>query len=291
MITNMEFDHLDPVVSTTLCVPYAWVPDMYGAGSNTLHMHIIYPNEAPKEGLPVLLWICGGGWECCEPQNRMADLAYFAHRGYIVCLAEYRISNTAPFPAQIRDVKTAIRFIRKNAKKFRANPDRIALMGDSAGGHLVTLAGLAPDRAEFTGDQWEGVSDRVQAVVDWYGVVDFFAMAEEYGLDSLAQLPGNNCIAKLFGGELADKTELIRQANAIDYVTPDAPPFLILHGDQDTSVPLKLSESLHEKLNAAGIPAELVVVKGAGHATIEFSQEKLLRYIADWLDHSMPAAK
>lgn len=291
MIKTMDFDHLEPVVSTTLSVPYAWVPDMYGAGSNTLHMHVIYPNEAPEEGLPVLLWICGGGWECCEPQNRMADLSYFAHRGYIVCLAEYRISNTAPFPAQIQDVKTAIRFIRKNAKKFRADPDRIALMGDSAGGHLVTLAGLTPDKPEFTGDQWAGVSDCVQAVVDWYGVVDFFGMADGCGLEALAQLPGNNCIVKLFGSELETKGDLIRQANAIDYVTPDAPPFLILHGDCDELVPLKLSETLHDKLNAAGVPAELVVVHGAGHATIEFSQPKLLKHIADWLDAAMPAVK
>ena len=230
MIETMDFEQLTPVVNTTLNVPYAWVPDMYGGGANPLVMHIVYPAEAPAEGLPVLMWVCGGGWECCEPQNRLADLSYFAHRGYIVCLITYRISNTAIFPAQIIDVKTAIRFIRKNAKKFRANPDRIAVMGDSAGGHLVSLAGLAPDKPEFTGDQWEGVSDKVQAVVDWYGVVDFFGLAGEEA--DLSTLPGNNCVAKLFGCELDKKMDLIHLANALPHRTrrrgPAGPP-AVLH--------------------------------------------------------------
>ena len=287
MIETMEFDALEPEVLVTLNVPYAWVPDRYGAGSNALHMHIVYPKEAPEGGLPVLLWVCGGGWECCEPQNRLHDLGYFAERGYIVCLMQYRVSNTAPFPSQIRDVKTAIRFIRSNADKFRADPDRIAIMGDSAGGHLATLAGLAPDKPEFTGDQWPGASDRVQAEINWYGAVDFYGMMREYGLTDLAQLPGNNCVSKLFDGELEQKGDLIRLANAIDYVSPDAPPFLILHGDRDESVPVSLSYDLHGRLEAAGCDATLVIVKGAGHATAEFAQKKLLRRIADWLDRAM----
>ena len=287
MIETMVFDALEPEVLVTLNVPFAWVPDRYGAGSNALHMHIVYPKEAPEGGLPVLLWVCGGGWECCEPQNRLHDLGYFAERGYIVCLMQYRVSNTAPFPAQIQDVKTAIRFIRSNAARFRADPDRIAIMGDSAGGHLATLAGLTPDKPEFTGDQWPGVSDRVQAVINWYGAVDFYGMMKEYGLTDLAQLPGSNCVSKLFDGELAQKGELIRLANAIDYVSPDAPPFLILHGDRDESVPVSLSYDLHSRLEAAGCDATLVIVKGAGHATIEFAQKKLLRRIADWLDRAM----
>ena len=287
MIETMEFDALEPEVLVTLNVPYAWVPDRYGAGSNALQMHIVYPKEAPEGGLPVLLWVCGGGWECCEPQNRLHDLGYFAERGYLVCLMQYRVSNTAPFPAQIRDVKTAIRFIRSNADRFRADPDRIAIMGDSAGGHLATLAGLTPDKPEFTGDQWPGASDRVQAVINWYGAVDFYGMMREYGLTDLAQLPGNNCVSKLFDGELEQKGDLIRLANAIDYVSPDAPPFLILHGDRDESVPVSLSYDLHGRLEAAGCDATLVIVKGAGHATAEFAQKKLLRRIADWLDRAM----
>ena len=287
MIETMEFDALEPEVLVTLNGPYAWVPDRYGAGSNALHMHIVYPKEAPEGGLPVLRWVCGGGWECCAPQNRLHDLGYFAERGYIVCLMQYRVSNTAPFPSQIRDVKTAIRFIRSNADKFRADPDRIAIMGDSAGGHLATLAGLAPDKPEFTGDQWPGASDRVQAVINWYGAVDFYGMMREYGLTDLAQLPGNNCVSKLFDGELEQKGDLIRLANAIDYVSPDAPPFLILHGDRDESVPVSLSYDLHGRLEAAGCDATLVIVKGAGHATAEFAQKKLLRRIADWLDRAM----
>ena len=160
MRTTLRFSSLDPVVRTTLNLPYCTVPDFYGGGAQALHMHVVYPVPDPAApGYPVLLWICGGGWECCDPANRLHDLSYFAERGYIVCLAEYRVTGTAPFPAQIQDVKTALRFVRKHARAFRADPDRIALMGDSAGGHLVTLAGLTPGKAEFTGAQWAGVSE------------------------------------------------------------------------------------------------------------------------------------
>lgn len=289
MIRTMEFDHLEPEVHTALGLTFSFVPDIYNTGAIPLKMHVVYPAKAPEgKGYPVLIWICGGGWECCEPENRLTDMALFAKRGYIVCLAEYRISNTAPFPAQIIDVKTAIRFVRANAEKFRADPDRIAVMGDSAGGHLVSLAGLTPDKPEFKGDQWSAVSDRVQAVVDWYGVVDLVAAAKARGADRSAIPPTANLV-KLLGGYPQDKMELAREASPIEYVSPSAPPFLILHGDKDTLVPFAQSQALYDKLTAAGVPCDLIIVKGAAHASVEFSQEKLLAAIADWLDENMEA--
>ena len=117
MIRTMEFDHLEPEVHTALGLTFSFVPDIYNTGAIPLKMHVVYPAKAPEgKGYPVLIWICGGGWECCEPENRLTDMALFAKRGYIVCLAEYRISNTAPFPAQIIDVKTAIRFVRQRGE-------------------------------------------------------------------------------------------------------------------------------------------------------------------------------
>ena len=105
MRTTLRFSSLDPVVRTTLNLPYCTVPDFYGGGAQALHMHVVYPVPDPAApGYPVLLWICGGGWECCDPANRLHDLSYFAERGYIVCLAEYRVTCVAPFPAQIQDV-------------------------------------------------------------------------------------------------------------------------------------------------------------------------------------------
>lgn len=134
-----------------------------------------------------------------RPRNRLHDLSYFAERGYIVCLAEYRVTGVPPFPRRSQDVKTALRFVRKHARAFRADPDRIALMGDSAGGHLVTLAGLTPGKAEFTGAQWAGVSEAVQAVVNWYGVVDFAGMLAAYGAADASAMRPTDCLVKLFG--------------------------------------------------------------------------------------------
>ena len=288
MRTSIHFTQLRPVVQTTLNLPFACVPNFYGASAETLRMHVVYPAPDPAApGYPVLLWICGGGWECCDVANRLHDLSYFAERGYIVCLAEYRISGIAPFPAQIQDVKTAIRFIRKHAKSFRADPDRIAIMGDSAGGHLVTLAGLTPGKAEFTGEQWSGVSEEVQAVVNWYGVTDFAGMLKAYGTEQASSMQPWECMVKLFHGWPQEHPDLVQLATPLNYVTPDAPPFLILHGDKDTTVPFAQSEALYDALTAANVPCELCTVEGAGHATAEFAQPELLCRVADWLDSTL----
>lgn len=288
MRTTLRFSSLDPVVRTTLNLPYCTVPDFYGGGAQALHMHVVYPVPEPAApGYPVLLWICGGGWECCDPANRLHDLSYFAERGYIVCLAEYRVTGVAPFPAQIQDVKTALRFVRKHARAFRADPDRIALMGDSAGGHLVTLAGLTPGKAEFTGAQWAGVSEAVQAVINWYGVVDFAGMLAAYGAADASTMRPTDCLVKLFGAWPQSVPEQVDLATPLRYVSPEAPPFLILHGDRDATVPFAQSEALYEALERAGVPCELCTVEGADHATAEFSQAGLLRHIADWLDAAL----
>ena len=124
--------------------------------------------------------------------------------------------------------------------------------------------------------------------MDWYGVVDLVAAAKARGADRSAIPPTANLV-KLLGGYPQDKMELAREASPIEYVSPSAPPFLILHGDKDTLVPFAQSQALYDKLTAAGVPCDLIIVKGAAHATVEFSQEKLLAAIADWLDENMEA--
>ena len=288
MRETIHLGPLAPPVQTTLDLPYAYVPNFYGASAEALRMHVVYPAPDPASpGYPALIWVCGGGWECCDPANRLHDLSYFAERGYVVCLIEYRVTGIAPFPAQIQDVKTAIRFVRAHAARFRVDPNRIALMGDSAGGHLVTLAGLTPGKPEFTGEQWAGASEAVQAVVNWYGVTDFAGMLAAYGASDASAMRPTECLVKLFHGWPQDDPALVRLATPLAYVTPKAPPFLILHGDRDATVPYAQSESLYAALEAAGVPCDLYTIAGAGHATAEFAQKALLARIADWLDNAL----
>lgn len=284
MITNLRFDpdKLQRSLSVTTDIVFSYVPNMYGSGMHPLKLHFILPRPRQDERLPVLLWICGGGWAVCEPMNAMGELAYFANRGYIVAMAEYRITNTAPFPAQIIDTKAAIRYVRAHADQLHADPDRIALMGGSAGGHLVSLAGLTPDDPGFSSQDWPNVSDRVQAVVSYFGVMDIEKMVERFAADFEDQ-PANN-INMLMGGWADRKPELMRRASPLGYVTKDAPPFLLIHGTEDPVVPVEQSVWLYDSLQAAGVRSDLILVEGAGHSTQEFSQPELYKAAADFLD-------
>lgn len=210
--------------------------------------------------LPVVVWVHGGGWAKGDKENSPAMM--FLDKGYAVASINYRLSHHAVFPAQIEDCKAAIRWLRGNAKKYNLNPDRIGVWGGSAGGHLASLLGTtaAVKDLEGTGGNLDQ-SSRVQAVINWFGPTDLMQMPES------TRARANSLIGKLLGGPAEEKKELAARANPIRYVTKDAPPFLIIHGDQDKLVPLQQSELLVEALKKAGVEVKLVVVKGGGHGT------------------------
>src|SRR5262245_53951430 len=117
----------------------------YGkGGKRALRLHILRPKKAPKDTMPVLVWIHGGGWMAGSRDTGIGILALFVGRGYICASIEYRFSSEAVFPAQIHDCKCAIRFLRAKAKEYNLDPDRIGVWGSSAGGHLAALLGTSP---------------------------------------------------------------------------------------------------------------------------------------------------
>ena len=132
------------------------------------------------------------------------------------------------------------------------------------------------------------MSEAVQAVVNWYGVVDFAGMLAAYGAADASAMRPTDCLVKLFGAWPQSVPEQVDLATPLRYVSPEAPPFLILHGDRDATVPFAQSEALYEALGARGAcPASCARWRGADHATAEFSQVGLLRHIADWLDAAL----
>ena len=228
-------------------------------GKRALKMHILRPKNAPKEMMPVLVWVHGGGWQAGSKESGIGLLAPYAARGYFCASVEYRLSQEAIFPAQIEDCKCAIRFLRSRAKEYNLNPDRIGVAGASAGGHLVALLGTAGHVKELEGNGGSSqFSSKVQAVCDFCGPTDFIKI--------VGDSPGpNNPVVKLLGGEPAKVKDRAQAANPITHVTRDAAPFLIVHGDQDKLVPLNQSELLTEALKKAGVPVTLFVAKGQGH--------------------------
>jgi acetyl esterase/lipase len=245
----------------------------YGTGGGRpLKMHILRPRVMPKEPLPVIVFIHGGGWFEGHHNRGLGPLVHFAERGYLCATIEYRLSDEAKFPAQIEDVKTAIRYLRAKAKELHLDEKHIGVWGQSAGGHLASLVGTSGGVKDLEGvGGWRKFSSRVSAVVDWNGPVDFLEPKELERLMAQKQAEGWKTIAveRLFGGPVLENRKGAVRANPITYVTRDDPPFLIMHGDEDQTVALTQSQLLYEALKKAGVDATFQVIKGAGHFGID----------------------
>lgn len=234
-----------------------------------LRMSIVQPWGKPGQRCPVILWICGGGWQTMDRNAWLSELSWFAKHGWAVASPEYRTSNEKPFPAALYDIKAAIRYLRAHAEQYGFDPERIVLMGESAGGHLAALAGTSGDCSGFWEDGDPGVSERVKAVVDWYGPVSETFLGENLHAAVMA--------------EGADPGVL----SPLSYLGKDTPPFLLLHGTDDTVVPIEESEKFCRALEEQGVPVRFYTIRGAGHATRHFHQEEIKRLILDFLEEAV----
>lgn len=223
----------------------------------------LYLPEKSAGPLPLIIWIHGGGWQNGSKENCPPLRDGYAERGYAVASINYRLSGHATFPAQIEDCKAAIRWLRSRAKEYRLDPARFAAWGSSAGGHLVALVGTSGDVKAFDVGANLDRSSRVQAVCDYYGPTDFMAFVSTPGYASHASATSPE--SKLIGGAVKDNREKAARANPITYVSKDDPPFLIVHGDKDPTVPINQSQLLHEALKQAGVNVHFHTIRGAGH--------------------------
>ncbi|HYF79990.1 MAG TPA: prolyl oligopeptidase family serine peptidase [Symbiobacteriaceae bacterium] len=230
----------------------------YGkVGDRPLLLHIAQPDPTPKKPMPVVIWLHGGGW--MSGRSKYSPNPQLVKHGYFTVTVDYRLTDEAIFPAQIQDVKAAVRWLRANAKTYNIDPDRIAVWGHSAGGHLAALLGTSGGVAELEGDGGSaGQSSRVQAVVNLAGVIDLTKQPEPQDDPSTA-------LGRLVGGAVKDKPDMVKQTNPITYITKDDPPVLTFHGQNDKVVPLSQSESLHEALQKAGVKSELALLPDRGH--------------------------
>lgn len=245
--------------------------------------------------LPVIVWVHGGGWRNGS-KNAGSRARPMLDRGYAVVDVGYRLSGEAIFPAQVEDCKAAVRWVRANAARYSLDPDRIGAWGSSAGGHLVAFLGTAGNVREFDTEANRKYSSRVQAVCDWFGPTDFLLM-DKHSLEGsrLIHDAPNSPESLLVGGPIQAEPykSLAKKANPITYVTKDDPPFLIMHGDKDMSVPLHQSELLYDALKKVGVEVALRVVKGGGHGLRggEESSEKLFEIVADFFDKHLKTQK
>lgn len=218
-----------------------------------LKLDIAYPKDN-KGKLPAIVYIHGGGFEGgAKPTDQTV---FYAKNGFIGIAIEYRLSDVAKFPAAVHDCKTAIRWTRANAKKYGIDPEKIGVIGESAGGYLVAMMGTSGGNSYLEGDgPYKEYSSSVQAVVDLFGPIDFSVMKDA----------PTGPVAKFLGKTAQEAPELAIKANAITYVDAKDAPTLMIHGEKDDLVPIQQSELLYAALTRAGVQAKVVGVKSAGH--------------------------
>jgi acetyl esterase/lipase len=244
-----------------------------------LYLPKVRASDAP---LPVVAFIHGGAWLGGNKQNGAGSLRpYVASGEYAGVSIGYRLSQDARWPAQIHDCKAAIRWIRAHAKEHHLDPDRIAVVGPSAGGHLVALLGTTGGLAELEGDlgQHTDESSAVTCVVDYFGPSDFLTIADYPS--QLDHAAADSPEARLIGGAIKEKPEAARGASPVTYVSENDVPFLIVHGTSDQVVPYNQSERLRDALRQAGVEVALISVEGGGHGG--FQSERLDEVVRSFL--------
>lgn len=256
-------------------------------GDTPLHVSLLVPVEGapyePQKDYPLIVFVQGSGWQKQRIYQNLGDMVRVMERGCAVALVEYRSSDIAPIPAQAQDVKTAIRFLRKNAEKYRLKTDKIALWGDSSGAHTALLAGITGDDGPDTPDYGE-YSARVACIVDWYGPVDLVEMCKDLSVQDHTD-PGSNFGLAIGGFSALERPDMADQANILKYLTKekDTPPILILHGDRDHVVPFRQSCLLYEKLRELGKTVEMYKIVGAFHAFGGFHSEGAQEIVMSFL--------
>jgi arylsulfatase A-like enzyme/acetyl esterase/lipase len=239
--------------------------------------------------LPVIVWIHGGGWKGGRKGNG-GKTRGMEKRGCALVDVEYRLSSEALFPAQVQDCKAAIRWIRTNADKYGFDPERIGVVGSSAGGHLSSFLGTTGNVAEFDTKENAAYSSRVQVVCDMWGPTDLLQM-DAHNLEGARWIHNSpeSPESRLVGGPIQEEPyrALAVSANPIKYIAKgqQLPPFLIVHGDNDLSVPPHQSQLLYE----AGGDATLRLVKGGGHGLRDgdVSNQELFKMMADFFDQHL----
>jgi acetyl esterase/lipase len=246
-------------------VPYAAVP-----GFRPLELDLVLPSPGGR-AVPLVVFLHGGGWRVGSrhqvgPAYAGADPGPFARiaaAGIAVASVDYRLTGEARWPAPLHDAAAAVRFVRHRAGELGVDPDRVAVWGESAGGHLAALLGVAGD--DVRGTLGADGSSRVAAVAAWYTPSDLRALPADAGTDPDA---ADTREAAMLGAPLSARPDLAAQASPVAHVESapgPLPPFLLLHGDDDHFVPTAQSVRFAGVLTAAGADVVLHRYAGADH--------------------------
>jgi len=255
------------------------------AGGVDLCLDIYRPIDAASEWMPLVVYLHGGGWSTGSKSDGAGErVAALAANGVVIAAVDYRLVPGAVFPAQLHDVKGALRWLRAHADSLGIDGERIGIWGASAGAYLASLAALSSGDAALEGDVGGNSeqSSAVQAVVHWFGQTDLAVSAHRTRIE--AKLLPFAFEAGLLG--VADPEQIARASAGLSLparATASAPPFFIAHGDRDRIVPVAEGFALHQALSRAGAVSRFELLAGAGHEDEAFDSQAHLAVTAAWL--------
>lgn len=251
----------------------------YAGDTSTAHMLDLYlPKKSLEKPRPLIVFIHGGGWQEGDKDGIIGLLFAMIQDGaFVGASINYRLSGEAKWPAQIYDCKGALRWLRAHAKEYNFDPEKVGIMGISAGGHLVSLLGTSGGVAELEGNIGGNAeqSSRAQCVINLCGVGDMLTIKEQG--TSLDPDSPSAPFMKLFGGPLSQHTKEATAASPVTYITADDPPFLHVHGTKDNLVPIAQSHELSAALKAKGVSSAMITGKDGGHVFVAPEMLKMMR--------------
>lgn len=237
-----------------------WQPDIEYSNPNDEHLQLNLARPKSGDGpFPAVLCIHGGGFRAGAREGYDGLCIKLAQRGFVAATITYRLAPKYKFPAAIHDTKAAVRWLRANAATYKINPEKIGVMGGSAGGHLAQFLGVTGHVPRFEGDGGNpNQSSSVTCVVNFFGPSDF---TKSYG----KSVDAHEVLPLWLGGNLETARALHIQASPLYWVTPAAAPTLCIHGTEDKYVAHEQAVWLVDKLKAATVDAELLTLPRAGH--------------------------
>jgi acetyl esterase/lipase len=237
----------------------------------------LYKPANLQDPAPLLVFIHGGGWKSGKRSDYLIYLVDFARKGYVTATVSYRLLNDGPYPACAEDIRDAVGWFFRNGEKYGYDPDRIALIGGSAGGHLAMLGGYGWGETNGMADS---INHKIKAVVDIYGPAD---LTTDYARK-------HTLVTSFLARSYEEATALYEEASPVHYLDKDDPPTLILHGTSDRLVPISQSDYLKEKLDSLGVPCEYYRLPLWPHTmdivkrVNDFCQAKMNEFFRKYLD-------
>lgn len=250
-----------------------------------LHLQILRPvtRNEPEKVLPCVVFVQGSAWMKQNVYMNVPQLADLARKGYVVVCVEYRHSEIAAFPAQIKDARNAVRFMKCHAAEYHIDPEKVVIAGDSSGGHTAVFVGLIHDD-DSTDNLFPGISGDVKGIIDYYGAVSALH-EDDYPTTVNHHLPDSPEGMLMGGANLRERKDLCEKMSAKCCVIPETAitPILIFHGTKDRTVNARQSVELYQKLKECQKDVQLYLLEGADHGGAEFWTAEVIGIVDEFI--------